>query len=91
METSQIKKELHEYIDNISDEKELMVIYDNTVNQLKSGANEDNINLIDPKVNHQQEELDKTIDQGNLIGNKKEKELNKSISRWFNDGGWTPD
>lgn len=90
METIQIKRDIHEYIDSISDEKELMQFLEFTLQHSNRSLNKSKINEIDPKANHQQEELDKTIAQGNLIDNKKEKELNKSISRWFNDGGSTP-
>lgn len=91
METIQIKREIHEYIDSISDEKELMKFAAFIFQHTNRIHNKSEINEIDPKANHQQEELDKTIAQGNLIDNTKEKELNKSISRWFNDGGSNPD
>ena len=72
----QIKKELHEYIDGINDEKELMVIYENTLKHLKGDSG-----------NYQQKELDETINHRSADENKREKELKKSIGRWFSDGG----
>ena len=84
----QIKKELHEYIDGISDENELMVIYENTLKYLKSDSVKDK--TIDPLLNYQQKEIDETINHGSADENKREKELKKSIGRWFSDGGKNP-
>lgn len=82
-----IKKELHEYIDSISDERELTVIYENTVKYFKSGSGKDENSENNSLPNCQQKELAETIEQGNSDGNKSEKDLKKSIERWFNDGG----
>ena len=83
----QIKKELHEYIDGISDEKELEVIYENTLKYLKSDSGKDKINENDPIPNYQRKQLDETINHGSGDENKRQKELKKSIGRWFSDGG----
>ena len=83
----QIKKELHEYIDGISDEEELMVMYENALKYLKSDSGKDEISENNSLSNYQQKELDETIKQGSLDENKMAKELKKSIARWFNEGG----
>ena len=83
----QIKKELHQYIDGISDEKELMVMYENALKYLKSDSGKDEPNENNSLPNYQQKELDETIKQGSSDENKKAKELKKSIARWFNEGG----
>ena len=83
----QIKKELHEHIDGISDEKELMVVYESTLKNLKSDSLKDRTRENDPIPNSQQEILDETINHGSSAEIKKEKELKKSIGRWFSDGG----
>ena len=83
----QIKKELHEYIDGISDETELMVIYENTLKYLKSDSGKDKTSENDPIPNYQQERLDEAINHGSSDENKRQKELKKSIGRWFSDGG----
>ena len=83
----QIKKELHEYIDVISDEKELMVMYVNALKYLKSDSEKDETSENNSLPNYQQKELDETIKQGSSDENKRAKELKKSIARWFNEGG----
>ncbi len=83
----QIKKELHEYIDGISDEKELMVIHENTLKYLKRDSGEVKTSENEPVPNDQQKEIDETINHGSADENKREKELKKSIGRWFSDGG----
>ena len=83
----QIKKELHEYIDGISDEEELMVMYENALKYLKSDSGKDKNNESAPLPNYQQKELDEMINQGSADENKRAKELKKSIGRWFNEGG----
>jgi hypothetical protein len=83
----QIKKELHEYIDGISDEEELMVMYENALKYLKSDSGKDETSENNSLPNYQQKELDETIKQGNSDENKRAKELKKSIARWFNEGG----
>ena len=82
-----IKKELHEYIDGISDEKELMVMYESALKYLKSDSGKDEINENNSLPNYQQKELDETTKQGGSDENKTAKELKKSIARWFNEGG----
>lgn len=82
----QIKKELHEYINGISDEKELMLMYENALKYLKSDSGKKNNSL----PNYQEKELDETIKQGSSDENKKDKELKKSIARWYSDGGKNP-
>ena len=57
----QIKKELHDYIDGISDEKELMVIYSSTLQYLKSDSGKDKTSENVPLPNYQQKEIDETI------------------------------
>lgn len=86
----QIKKELHEYIDGISDEKELMVMYENALKYLKSDSGKNKTSENNSLPNYQQKELDETIKQGSSDENKKDKELKKSIARWFSDGGKNP-
>ena len=86
----QIKKELHEYIEGISDEKELMVMYENTMKCLKSDSGKDKTSENDPILNYQQKEIDEKINHGSVDENKREKELKKSIGRWFSDGGQNP-
>ena len=83
----QIKKELHEYIDGISDEKELMVIYENALKYIKSASVKEETSENNSLANYQQKELDETINHGSSDENKRAKELKKSIARWFNDGG----
>ena len=83
----QIKKELHEYIDGISDEKELRVMYENTLKYLKSDSGKDESSENNSLPNYQQKEIDETIIHGSSEENKRAKELKKSIARWFNDGG----
>ena len=84
---NQIKKELHEYIDSISDEKELMVIYENALKYIKSDSVKDKTSENDLIANYQQKKLDETIEHGSLDENRRDKELKKSIGRWFSDGG----
>jgi hypothetical protein len=84
---NQIKKELHEYIDSISDEKELMVIYENALKYIKSDSVKDKTSENDLIANYQQKKLDEPIEHGSLDENKRDKELKKSIGRWFSDGG----
>jgi cell division protein FtsX len=86
----QIKKELHEYIDGIRDEKELRVMYEKTLKYLKSDSGKNKTSENDPLPNYQQKEIDETINHGNADENKREKELKKSIGRWFSDGGRNP-
>lgn len=86
----QIKKELHEYIDSIIDEKELMEIYEHTFRYLKSDSGKDKINENGPIPNYQEKRLDETKIQGSSTENKSDKELKKSIARWFSDGGKNP-
>ena len=86
----QIKKELHEYIDSISDEKELVVIYENALKYIKSDSGKDKTSENDIVPNYQQKEIDETINQGSVGEYKREKELKKSIGRWFSDGGKNP-
>ena len=86
----QIKKELHEYIDGISDEKELMVMYENTLKYLKSDSGKDETCENNSLPNYQQKIIDETMIHGSSDENKREKELKKSIARWFNDGGKNP-
>lgn len=83
----QIKKELHEYIDGISDEKELMVIYENALKYLKSDSGKNETIENNSLPNYQQKEPDEIIKQGSSDENKRAKELRKSTARWFNDGG----
>ena len=83
----QIKEELHEYIDGISDEKELMVMYENALKYLKSDSGKNETRENNSLPNYQQKELDETIKQGSAYENKRAKELKKSIARWFNEGG----
>ena len=87
---NQIKEELHEYIDSISDEKELMVLYENTLKDQKSDSGKDKIPEHHPIPNSQQEILDETLDRGSSAKIKRDKELKKSIGRWFSDGGKNP-
>ena len=82
----QIKKELHEYIDSISDEKELMVMYENALKYLKSDLGKETSEN-DSLPNSQQKELDETINHGSADEKNRQKELKKSIGRWFSDGG----
>ena len=84
---NQIKKELHEYIDGISDEKELMVIYENTLKYVKSDSEKNETSENNSLPNYQQKKSDETIKQGSSDENKRAKEFRKSIARWFNDGG----
>ena len=86
----QIKKELHEYIDSISDEKELVVIYENALKYIKSDSGKDKTSENDIVPNYQQKEIDETTNQRSVDENKREKELKKSIGRWFSDGGKNP-
>ncbi|MFS8082121.1 MAG: hypothetical protein ACMG51_01610 [Ginsengibacter sp.] len=88
--SQQIKKELHEYIDGIVDEKELEVIYENILKYFKSHVGEVETSENNPLPNYQQKELDETIEQGSSDEKKRVKELKKSIGRWFNDGGRNP-
>ena len=87
---NQIKKELHQYIDGISDEKELMVLYESTLKDQKSDLEKDKTKENDPMVNSQQKILDETINHGSSAEIKRDKELKKSIGRWFSDGGKNP-
>jgi hypothetical protein len=57
----QIKKELHEYIDGIRDEKELRVMYENTLKYLKSDLGKDESSENNSLPNYQQKEIDETI------------------------------
>ncbi|MEO9147077.1 MAG: hypothetical protein ABI237_16130 [Ginsengibacter sp.] len=83
----QIKKELHKYIDGISDEKELMVIYENALKYLKSDSGKDKTSKNDPVPDYQQKELNEMLNHESSEENKRAKELKKSIGRWFNEGG----
>ncbi|MEO7317156.1 MAG: hypothetical protein ABIW47_18340 [Ginsengibacter sp.] len=85
--TKQIKEELHEYIDGISDEKALIEIHENTLKYLNNDSVKDKIRENDSMLNSQQKILDETINQGSADENKREKELKRSIGRWFSDGG----
>lgn len=85
--TKQIKEELHKYIDGITDEKEAMVMYENTLKYSKSDSEKDKIRENDPLPNSQQKILDETIIHGSSAEIKRDKELRKSIGRWFSDGG----
>ena len=71
----QIKNALHEYIDGINDESLLMVIYEQILNYLKNDTG---------KVETSEEfpHFDLAI--------QREKELKKSMARWFNEGGKNP-
>ena len=87
---NQIKTELHQYIDGISDEKELMVLYESTLKDQKSDSGKDKTPEHHPIPNSQQQILAETIDHGSSAKIKRDKELKKSIDRWFSDGGKNP-
>jgi hypothetical protein len=87
----QMKEELHEYIDGISDEKELTVIYGNALKDIKSDSRKDKSSENNSLPNYQEKELDEMINHGSSDENKRAKELKKSIGRWFSDGGKNPD
>ena len=83
----QIKKELHEYIDCINDEKKLLEVYENT---LKYSQNSSQNNESDSQVTMPYQ--DKGVpsrwdDQGQPRESESEKEARKVLARWFSDGG----
>ncbi|HUZ58140.1 MAG TPA: hypothetical protein VMU83_05110 [Hanamia sp.] len=72
------------------EEKELMVMYENALKYLKSDSGKNKTSENNSLPNYQTKELDETIKQGSSDENKKDKELKKSIARWFSDGGKNP-
>lgn len=74
----QIKNELHKCIDGIRDEKELMIVYENTLKRSKIDlGNEDkNKNIF---KNQQKKESEKV--------NYQSPDDKRSMARWFNEGG----
>ncbi|MGO3184548.1 MAG: hypothetical protein ACTIJ9_17095 [Aequorivita sp.] len=83
----QIKNELHECIDAISDKKKLALIYENTLEHLKSDSKIDDTNENDHISTSQQNGLDGILNLKRSDRNKRDKESKKSMERWFNDGG----
>ncbi len=83
----QIKEELHDYIDGITDAKELMAIHENTLKELKSDSGKDKTRVNDSIPNSQKKILDKTINHESPAQMKRDKEMKRSIGRWFSDGG----
>lgn len=77
----EFKKELHEYIDGISDQKKLMVIYENTLKNSKGDSRKDEVNENDHLANFERMS-DLSSDR-----NKRDLESKKSMERWFNEGG----
>ena len=86
----QIKNALHEYIDGINDESLLMVIYEQILNYLKNDTGKVETSENDSFSNYQEKEIDITIPQTSAEDIKREKELKKSMARWFNEGGKNP-
>jgi len=79
--SEQLKKELHEYIDNIEDEKTLMMVHEDLVEYLKMGKvgqNEED----DYLTEEQKKQLDEAIRQADAGEFVSEEEYIKATARW---------
>jgi len=79
--SEQLKKELHEYIDSIEDEKTLMMVHEDLVEYLKKGKvgkNEED----DYLTEEQEKQLDEAIRQADAGEFVSEEEYIKATARW---------
>lgn len=79
--SEQLKKELHEYIDSIEDEKTLMMVHEDLVEYLKKGKvgkNEED----DYLTEEQKKQLDEAIRQADAGEFVSEEEYIKATARW---------
>jgi len=79
--SEQLKKELHEYIDSIEDEKTLMMVHEDLVEYLKMGKvgqNEED----DYLTEEQKKQLDEAIRQADAGEFVSEEEYIKATARW---------
>jgi len=79
--SEQLKKELHEYIDSIEDEKTLMMVHEDLVEYLKKGKvgkNEEK----DYLTEEQEKQLDEAICQADAGEFVSEEEYIKATARW---------
>jgi septal ring factor EnvC (AmiA/AmiB activator) len=83
----QIKKELHEYIDSIDDEKKIMAIYENTFKCLKSDSHKVEMDGNSTVTEISKERSGESEIHGNSNQIETDKESRKGMSRWFSDGG----
>jgi predicted transcriptional regulator len=74
----QLKKELHEYIDSISDEETLIMVHEDVVSYLKKESEVDNDDLT-KEQKKQLEEAIRQADAGEFIS---EEEYLKATARW---------
>lgn len=79
--TEQLKKELHQYIDSIEDEKTLMMVHEDLVEYLKKGKVEENEEE-DYLTEEQEKQLDEAIRQADAGEFVSEEEYIKATARW---------
>ena len=79
MKTSkEIKRELHEYIDSINDEKTLMMVHEEISSYLKNNIMNDNIELTE----EEEKQLDEAIRQADAGETMPWERLKASLEEW---------
>ncbi len=76
----EIKKELHEYIDSIDDEKTLMMVHEDIASYLKKYSTEEESE--DELTEEQEKQLDEAIRQADAGEFVSEQEYLKATARW---------
>lgn len=76
--SSQIKKELHEYIDSIDDEKTLMMVHEEVSSYLKNDMMKEN----DELTKEQEKQLEEAIRQADAGETMPWEELKASLEEW---------
>ncbi len=75
----EIKKELHEYIDNINDEETLMIVHEDVASYLKKESETEEDDELTEEQEKQLEEAIRQVDAGEFIS---EEEYLKATARW---------
>ena len=75
----QLKKELHEYIDNINDEETLMMVHEDVTSYLKKKSEVEEDDELTEEQEKQLEEAIRQADAGEFIS---EEEYLKATARW---------
>lgn len=76
--TKEIKRELHEYIDSIDDEKTLMMVHEEVSSYLKDGVIREN----DELTKEQEKQLEEAIRQADAGETMPWEELKASLEEW---------
>jgi len=79
---TELKKELHEYIDSIDDEKTLMMVHEDVSIYLKKDANETSADEEDYLTPEQEAELEEAIRQADAGETMSYEEFKKKMALW---------